>query len=124
MKMKVITANIDTIFYFVSPENLQLKSEKENEIAAICANELGVSAYCIRSGPNVQDSGMLLSELVDVGIENFEIIYFEKEISKLNAGKSSTIFLSHDKKVDFMKMLNCESINNSGLICQKILFEK
>ena len=122
--MKVVAHNLDKIFYFVSPENLQLKSDKENEIVAIIADVLGVSVYAMRSGPGVQDSGMLLNELVDVGIEKFEIIYFEKEISKFNTGERNVVFLGYDDKVDFMKMLNCEPINNSGLICQKLLFEK
>ena len=124
VEIEIIAQNLDKVFYFVSPENLQLKSKKQDELAAMFADRIGASLYGIRSGPKVQDSKVLLTELVSIGIEKFEIVYFEKEISEYNTNKSTVIFLGHDDKADFFRLLDCESSSNSGLVCQKVLFDK
>jgi hypothetical protein len=111
--MQKISSDLDSIFYFVSPENLMLKRGKMHELAQKFADALGISLYGCRCGPDVQDPKTLLEELNGISIEKFEIICFSRE-------DGDTSLISHDQKVQFMHDLAMST--NTGLIAQKIIF--
>ena len=109
-----MSKNVDTIFYFVSYENLMLKADAMRELAESFANKLEYTLYASRCGPEVQNSLTLLEELKEISIEKFEIIYFEKDNDEI-------CLLSHDQKVKFFSLLPTGI--NSGVIIKNILSE-
>jgi hypothetical protein len=108
-----MSKKVDTIFYFVSPENLELKSEAMQRIASKFAVDLDVQMYGTRCGQSVQDPKQLLNEIKMVGVDKVEIVCID------GSSKSSTV-LSYKNKNEFIRMLE-NGIDNSGIIAKKIV---
>ena len=114
--IKEISENTDRIFYFVNSENLQLKKEAQDRVAAIFADELGLRLYGMRSGPEIQDPKTLLDELKELRIEKFDIICIKRPTRE-------SILLSHKNKEQFVKYLEKEDVN-TGIIAESLITEE
>jgi hypothetical protein len=112
--------NLDTIFYLVNPENLQLQSSAEEVICSHCAKILNSHSYGIRSGPAVQDPVSLNKEFNAIDNDKIEIIYVNREPEKV-------ILLSNKQKKEFIEVLSAldgdDLNNNTGEICKRYFID-
>ena len=111
--IKTISEGVDAILYFVSCEDVQLKSSKEKEVAAKVAKVMDLKLYGMRSGPDVQNPKTLFEELNNLDIEKFEIIFFSVEFDEVSV-------LSHSQKELFVFLLEGATIN-SGLVAKEAI---
>jgi hypothetical protein len=113
--VKKLSNEMDSIFYFVSYEGLQLKKDMQNKVAQKVGDYLGYKLYGMRSGPDVQEPKLLYEELSEINEESFEIISFSKEFDEFSV-------LGHEQKLIFKE--ECKTAqSNTGFIAKNLLKE-
>jgi len=114
--MNTTIFNAQSTFYFVSAENKMLKKEIMEDASSRFSNKVNVNSYVITAGELIHDSEILLSELKDKTLEEFEIAcIIDKEESVAVA------FLGYDDKKNFLEILPTEK--SSGIAAEKILLK-